>query len=313
MTHNFDDEFWINIERLYLHVHSPRKFTELLKKHEIDYPLESYSELFDLDTPTNRSFHTGENREFLQGKNYSFANFMENISHSNHMGLLNDILFDDQIMGTKEDPFNYHSENVSEWYPNLIDSLEGYNITIDDKKLVFNKSTIEKSTIAPTCFISYSWDTEEHQDWVLSLANKLRENGVDVSLDKWVPDGGDLHHFMSSSIINSDYVILVLTPNYAKKANEGTGGVGSEYMIITGELDEHFKDIKYIPILKSGDFKSAAPAYLKTKKGISFKISEEFDQKFNDLLHALHNVPKYPRSPLGPNPFLSSEKIATDE
>ncbi|MDA0525301.1 toll/interleukin-1 receptor domain-containing protein [Methanococcoides alaskense] len=307
MTHNFDDKFWINIERLFLHVHSPIKFIELLKKYEIDYPLESYSGLFDLDTPTNRSFHTNENREFLQGKNYSFANFMGNVPHSNYLGLLTAILFDDQIIETKEDPFNYYSENVSEWYPNLIDSLVECNITIDDKKLVFNESIIEESTAAPSCFISYSWDDEEHRDWVLSLANKLRENGVDANLDRWVPEGGDLHHFMESSITNSDYVVLVLTPNYAKKANDRTGGVGYENAIITGEIDEHFKDIKYIPILKSGKFKSSAPAYLKTKKYISFKKLDEFDQKLDDLLRAIHGMPKHPRPPLGSNPYLSSE------
>ncbi|NPE29564.1 toll/interleukin-1 receptor domain-containing protein [Methanococcoides sp. SA1] len=316
MTKNFDGEFWINIERLYLHVHSPRKFTELLKKNKIDYPLESYSELFDLDTPTNRSFHIKENREFLQGKNYSFANFMENIPLENCLDLLAEIIFDDSIVETEKDLFNYYDENVSEWYSKIIDILERSNVIIDgdNNNLVFHEDIIEEeSTAAPTCFISYSWDTKKHQDWVLSLANKLRENGVDVSLDKWLPNGGDLQHFMASKIKNSDYVILVLTPNYAKKADDGIGGVGSEYMIITGELNKHLKDIKYIPILKSGDFEDSAPAYITTKKGIDFKKSEEFDQKFDELLHELHGRLKYPRSPLGPSPFLSSEKITTGE
>ncbi|MCG1012151.1 TIR domain-containing protein [Tepidanaerobacter sp. GT38] len=37
----------------------------------------------------------------------------------------------------------------------------------------------------PTVFISYSWDSEEHENWVAFLAAKLRENGVDATIDKF--------------------------------------------------------------------------------------------------------------------------------
>ncbi|WP_158009563.1 SEFIR domain-containing protein, partial [Bathymodiolus thermophilus thioautotrophic gill symbiont] len=37
----------------------------------------------------------------------------------------------------------------------------------------------------PKCFMSYSHDNKEHEEWVLSLATRLRENGVDVILDQW--------------------------------------------------------------------------------------------------------------------------------
>jgi hypothetical protein len=32
----------------------------------------------------------------------------------------------------------------------------------------------------PECFISYSWDSEAHKDWVRSLATELMSNGVNV-------------------------------------------------------------------------------------------------------------------------------------
>jgi hypothetical protein len=38
---------------------------------------------------------------------------------------------------------------------------------------------------APKTFISYSWTTPDYESWVISLASELRENGVDVILDKW--------------------------------------------------------------------------------------------------------------------------------
>jgi hypothetical protein len=40
-------------------------------------------------------------------------------------------------------------------------------------------------TSNPKAFISYSWSSQEHQRWVLDLATQLRENGVDVTIDKW--------------------------------------------------------------------------------------------------------------------------------
>jgi SEFIR domain len=37
----------------------------------------------------------------------------------------------------------------------------------------------------PKTFISYSWTSKDHERWVLDLATALRDNGVDVILDKW--------------------------------------------------------------------------------------------------------------------------------
>ena len=36
----------------------------------------------------------------------------------------------------------------------------------------------------PKLFISYSWTSEEHINKVLELATHLRQDGVDVKLDK---------------------------------------------------------------------------------------------------------------------------------
>jgi len=39
--------------------------------------------------------------------------------------------------------------------------------------------------LSPKAFISYSWDSDEHKAWVLQLATRLVNNGVDVTLDRW--------------------------------------------------------------------------------------------------------------------------------
>ena len=38
---------------------------------------------------------------------------------------------------------------------------------------------------APTVFISYSHDSEEHADRALALGNRLRKQGVDAILDQY--------------------------------------------------------------------------------------------------------------------------------
>jgi hypothetical protein len=43
----------------------------------------------------------------------------------------------------------------------------------------------------PKVFISYSHDSQEHKKWVLDLATRLRNNGVDAIIDQWELRAGD--------------------------------------------------------------------------------------------------------------------------
>ncbi|ETA69341.1 SEFIR domain-containing protein [Methanolobus tindarius DSM 2278] len=160
----------------------------------------------------------------------------------------------------------------------------------------------------PTCFISYSWDNEEHKKWVMYLASKLQSNGIKVTLDEWhLQAGEDLHLFMEESIRNCDYVVIVLTPNYTKKANNREGGVGYENSIITGNIHKHLRKVKYIPIIKSGNIDNSIPEYLAGKKYISFLEERKFEDNLKALVHALYQKKINDIPPLGPNPFSKKE------
>lgn len=117
--------------------------------------------------------------------------------------------------------------------------------------------------VAPRCFISYSWDNEQHQGWVRKLATRLRECGVDALLDQFhCPPGMDLAKFMDKSVRESSYVVLVCTPNFAKKADAGVGGVGYEKTIVTGEIfSGEAKETKFVPVLREGKAKESLPGY----------------------------------------------------
>src|SRR2546426_12722967 len=122
----------------------------------------------------------------------------------------------------------------------------------------------------PRVFISYSHEEPEHDSWVLELAASLRKNGVDAALDQWdLRPGQDTTLFMESQIRDSDFVVLVCTPTYAKKSNISRGGVGYEKNIISAEMLQS-QDLrpKFIPVLRKGDFQTALPTYLGSKYAI---------------------------------------------
>ena len=78
----------------------------------------------------------------------------------------------------------------------------------------------------PTVFISYSWDSAEHRAWVRRFASDLRAEGIDAWLDQWdVQLGDDVTEFMERSVSQADYVLLMCTENFARKANERHGGL----------------------------------------------------------------------------------------
>jgi len=162
----------------------------------------------------------------------------------------------------------------------------------------------------PNCFISYSWDSSEHKDWVRKLGSDLIRNGIQTYLDQWdTHPAKDLPQYIESRIRSSDYVILICTPNFAKKANRGEGGVGYEKNIITGEIfSKTSEPEKFIPVLRNGDSKSSIPSYLKSKQYVGFTDDDRYEDSLEELLRYIHNIPRYERPPLGKKPTFSSDE-----
>ena len=144
----------------------------------------------------------------------------------------------------------------------------------------------------PKVFISYSHDTPEHRRWVSELAAKLRRNGVDIILDQWdFQPGGDPAQFMERGIKDSDRVLVICTDSYVRKANAGEGGVGYEPMIVTKKLVQNWGINKFIPIIRQALGEDKTPTFLESQVYINFIAEENFDEKFDDLLHERLQVP----------------------
>ena len=50
-------------------------------------------------------------------------------------------------------------------------------------------------------FISYSWSSPEHEEWVINIAERLMSDGIEVIIDKWdLKEGHDMFDFMESMV-----------------------------------------------------------------------------------------------------------------
>ena len=162
----------------------------------------------------------------------------------------------------------------------------------------------------PKVFISYSHDTLDHKKWVLDLATKLRSSGVDASIDQWdLRPGDDLAHFMETSLVSADRVLMVCTEKYVEKANAGLGGVGYEKMIVTANLLARISSNKVIPIIRQ-TLKADVPTFLQTKLYLDFSKPELFEFSFDELVRTIHNAPLFEKPEITKTNFSSSPKPA---
>ena len=142
-------------------------------------------------------------------------------------------------------------------------------------------------------FISYSWDSKEHQKWVLSIADLINENGGNAIVDRThLKYGGPIKSFMLKSILQADVVLMILTPKYKRKADSLEGGAGYEYNIINDEL---FKIItendKYIPVIRDGSLEASVTAFLKGFNCVDLRDGDDYKNNLKELISQILNVP----------------------
>lgn len=160
----------------------------------------------------------------------------------------------------------------------------------------FPKPINPNTNESPLVFISYSWDSEEHRLWVKGLADMLLSEGVAVLIDQYDLNPGDrLTTFMEKSITDCDRALIICTPQYKSKADERLAGVGYESNIITADILQKHNDLKYIPIIRSGNFDSAMPTYMSGKLAVDLRESNSrYNDSVQDLLATIRGETKKP-------------------
>lgn len=169
----------------------------------------------------------------------------------------------------------------------------------------------------PTVFISYAWTSEEHIDWVVALATRLVESGIDVKFDKWdLKEGYDVYAFMESMVASDDIdkVLIICDRGYKDKADNRSGGVGTETQIITPEVYSDAKQQKFIPIVaeRGNDGESFVPVYISSRLYIDLSTDEIFEEGFEQLLRCIFDKPVLKKPELGKPPaYLFNENVTS--
>jgi hypothetical protein len=190
-------------------------------------------------------------------------------------------------------------------------SMEGIQ-HLKDEGLIENKKKLNNKPVADLLekevFVTYSWDTQEHNEKVISFTDFLRDEGFNAEMDV-------MHSQMQSALdftkmmhqIMTDYkkVIVVLSRGYKAKAEAFKGGVGSEYNLILKDMEAHPN--KYILVSFEGIHDDIFPLFFKGRQVIDLSDRTHL----NDLFAKLKDEPLINFSPVGTKkPDVTKKEIA---
>jgi hypothetical protein len=167
----------------------------------------------------------------------------------------------------------------------------------------------------PKVFISYSWSSPDHEQWVLRLATELRESAIDAILDKWdLKEGNDANVFMEKMVADPEIkkVVLVCDKKYAEKADRRTGGVGTEAQIISAEIYQKQDQSKFVAIIaeRSEEGKPYLPIYYKSRVYIDLSNNDAYASNFEQLVRWVFDKPLHEKPTLGSRPTFLEDATA---
>lgn len=157
-------------------------------------------------------------------------------------------------------------------------------------------------------FISYSWDSDEHQEWVVALVNKLRAvYGIDAKCDLLL-DKPNLFSMMVQQARINDKIVIVDTEMYTEKADNEQGGVGFETELFYNFFQKQpqkiiviKRDICNLPFYLSGW------NYIDFTKGATKAALDALVLRIND-------APPYEMAPITNSPrIVKSKRVEGDD
>jgi formylglycine-generating enzyme required for sulfatase activity len=169
----------------------------------------------------------------------------------------------------------------------------------------------------PKVFISYTHDSPEHRDRMLTLSDRLRADGIDCQIDQYEespPEGWP--RWMLNQIENADFVLVVCTETYARRfrgREESGKGLGAQWegAVITQEIyDAAARNTMFIPVLFRPDDSAYIPIVL---RGATY-YQLHTEQGYEALYRRLTNQPLIRKPELGrirPMPPLARKQPTT--
>ena len=175
---------------------------------------------------------------------------------------------------------------------------------------------VEITTNPSKVFISYRWTSPEREDWVLKLATSLRSDGIDVILDKWhLQEGQDTLVFMEQMVSDPSVlkVLLICDQAYVERANDRTGGVGTEAQIVSASVYQKTDQNKFAAVVKdlNADGQPFLPHYMATRLYFDMSSGDSEAVNYDKLLRWIYGKPFHALPPIGEPPtFLETTYAA---
>lgn len=132
-------------------------------------------------------------------------------------------------------------------------------------------------------------------------------DGIEVVLDEWdLKEGHDKYEFMEQMVVNLSVnkVLLICNKEYKEKADNRSGGVGAESLIVSGEVYSKTKQEKFIPIVMEYDNTGSPylPTFIKSRIYIDLSQEDSFEDNYEKLIRNIYNKPLSQKPPLGTPP-----------
>lgn len=168
-------------------------------------------------------------------------------------------------------------------------------------------------TRAPSVFISYSWTSPEHMDFVMDLAKKLSDAGAEVMLDRWtLRPGHDPITFMEEGVRDSDKVVIISDRAYAAKADGRQGGVGTETQIISPNVYASSQQNKFAAVVVENDEsgKACRPTFYTSRMYIDFTVRDAWAERMEELIRWIYDKPLHVKPERGKPPSYITDRNA---
>jgi SEFIR domain/Pentapeptide repeats (9 copies) len=150
-------------------------------------------------------------------------------------------------------------------------------------------------------FISYSHDSQGHSDRVLSLAQRLRQDGLDAMLDQFVPFPREgWIRWMERQLDEADFTLCVCTEGYRVSFDGGGGdssgrGVNWEGQTVSQCVyDNRGDNLRFIPVVFEG--RSGTSVIPRALKPYPYFV---LDRQYDELYRLLTNQPAVSPLPCG--------------
>jgi nucleoside phosphorylase len=153
-------------------------------------------------------------------------------------------------------------------------------------------------SVSPKVFVSYSHDSQEHKDQVLALAERLRQDGIDCTIDQNEKSPAEgWQRWMLNQVKEATFVLVVCTETYdrrfrgSEKPGRGKGATWEGDMIIQELYDAQGQNPKFIPIILSSEDANFIPSPLRSTTSYRLNTTDGYEQLYRSLTNQ-HDTPR---------------------